>query len=190
MLLGQLKSMILCQNMTTIELPVSALYFKYLSDARTDARRFCSWWNLNSDGIQRWRTRVQTDGRSSLIVDHFGGTIGGGRFARRIVTLELTSFARSGSAVNETPRTERRAGEEEGGGRGGEKWRKTEKRNKGPIKTNWFSSPRPFVHRSTRRRARSVRQILWSFCTHTYTHTHVRTRAHTHVYIDANTCAI
>jgi len=48
---------------------------------------------------------------ASLIVDHFGGTIGGRRFARRIVTLELTSFARSGSAVNETPRTERRARE-------------------------------------------------------------------------------
>lgn len=66
---------------------------------------------------------------------------------------------RSGSAVNETPRTERRAGG---------KRRKTEKRNKGPIKTNWFSSPRPFVHRSARRRARSVRQILRSFRTHSH----------------------
>lgn len=37
---------------------------------------------------------MQTDGSSPLIVDHFGGE----GFAQRIVTLELTSFARSGFA--------------------------------------------------------------------------------------------
>lgn len=32
---------------------------------------------------------------------------------------------------------------------------KTEERNKGPIKTNWSSSPRPFIRHSVRRFDRS-----------------------------------
>lgn len=127
---------------------------------------------------------MQTDGRSSLIVDHFGGTIGGGGFARRIVTLELTSFARSGSAVSETPRAEERRAGKGMRGRGRRRGRcKTEKRNKGPIKTNWSSSPCPFVHRSGGRRARSVRQILRSFRTHARTRVPAFAYKHTREYV-------
>lgn len=125
---------------------------------------FRHWRNLNRSGIRWWRTRVQTDGSSPLIVDHFGGRIGGGGFARRIVTLELTSFARSGFAVNETRRAEER-------GRGN--WRKTEKRNKGPIKTNWSSSLG--VRLSIVRAALSGSSYWTNFAVLSHTHTHTYT---------------
>lgn len=52
----------------------------------------------------------------------------------------------------------------------GGKRRKTEKRNKGPIKTNWFSSPRPFVHRSVPPSG-SIGSTNFAVLPHTYSHT-------------------
>jgi len=142
----------------------------------------------------RFKTTPLDDSRNScanrrahspLIVDHFDGTIGG--FARRIVTLELTSFARCSGERNAG--SERSRGcrglrsDGDGGGRRRRRRRragegyKTEKRNKGPIKTNWSFSPRPFVRRSARRRAQLVGQILRSFRGHTRTSKCARERS-------------
>lgn len=127
---------------------------------------FCHRRNLNRSGVRWWRTRVQTDGSSPLIVDHFGGE----GFAQRIVTLELTSFARSGFAGR--GRTSRRG---RGRNEEGRDWRKSEKRNKGPIKTNWSSSRRTFVHRP---RAPSRRFDKFCGPSAKYTLTYMHSNAH------------
>lgn len=83
-----------------------------------------------------------------------------------IVTLELTSFARSGFAVNETLRAE-------GCAQRGTAQNRKEKQRTDKNKLVLLSAS--LAQYLDRRRARSVRQILWFFCTHIRVHLNART---------------